>query len=109
MSTTVPVDLAQLEEREVMPGFRGRFVHTDRTTLAFWEIDEGAELPEHRHPHEQTAHVLEGSFELVVSGEPHRLGAGSVLPIPSQAPHSGRAITACRILDVFSPPRDDYR
>ena len=28
--------------------------------------------------------------------------------IPSNATHSGRAITACRILDVFYPLREDY-
>jgi quercetin dioxygenase-like cupin family protein len=104
-----PIDLESLADREVMPGFRGRFVHTERTTFAFWQVEAGAELPEHSHPHEQIAHVLEGTFELTVDGVAHRLGPGQVLPISSETPHSGRAITACRILDVFSPPREEYR
>jgi hypothetical protein len=24
-------------------------------------------------------------------------------------PHSGRALTACLVLDLFAPARDDYR
>ena len=28
-----------IEGREVMPGFRGRFIHSERTTHVYWEID----------------------------------------------------------------------
>ena len=103
------VNLQAIDERELMPGFRGRFVHTNSMTLADWQIDAGAELPVHDHPHEQVVNVLEGRFELVLDGVPHELEPGTVLPIPGGVPHSGRALTACRILDVFSPVREDYR
>lgn len=102
-------NLADLESRIMMPGFQGKFIHTDRLTLAFWEIEAGAELPEHAHHHEQIATVMEGSFELTVAGETQVLEPGSVAVIPGNALHSGKALTACRILDVFQPPRDDYR
>ena len=45
--------LTDLEPREQMPGFQGRFLHTDRVTVVHWEVQEGAQLPEHSHPHEQ--------------------------------------------------------
>jgi len=64
---------------------------------------------QHAHHHEQVVNMLEGEFELVVDGTPHRLKPGDVLAIPGNAPHSGRAITRCRILDVFWPIREDYR
>ena len=33
----------------------------------------------------------------------------SVLVIPGDVPHSGRSHTHCKILDVFSPVREEYR
>ncbi len=102
-------EVGSLEPRELIPGHRGRFIHSDHTTHVYWEIDEGAELPEHSHPHEQIVNVLEGTYELVVDGTPHVLKAGDVLVIPGDAPHSGRSHGACRILDVFSPVREEYR
>ena len=35
--------------------------------------------------------------------------AGQVFVIPPDVPHSGRALTRCRVLDVFAPVREDYR
>ena len=49
-----------IEAREVMPGFRGRFIHSERTTHVYWEIEPDRPLPEHSHPHEQIVNMLEG-------------------------------------------------
>ena len=84
-------------------------VHSERATLVYWDIDPDAILPEHSHPHEQIVNVLEGTFELVMEGASHILGPGDVLVIPGDVPHSGRAHTGCKIIDVFSPVREDYR
>jgi quercetin dioxygenase-like cupin family protein len=102
-------ELAALEPRELVPGHHGRFVHSEHTTHVYWEIEAGAVLPEHSHPHEQIANVLEGTYELIVEGESFVLNAGDVLVIPGGATHGGSAKTACRILDVFSPVREEYR
>jgi quercetin dioxygenase-like cupin family protein len=95
--------------REVFPGFRGQFLHSETMTLAYWSIDAGSILPAHSHPHEQVVNMLEGELELVVDGAAHMLRVGDVFMIPGNVVHSGQAITFCKVLDVFSPVRDDYR
>jgi quercetin dioxygenase-like cupin family protein len=102
-------DLADIKAREIVPGFHGKFVHSDHMTISFWEVEAGAVLPDHAHPHEQITTVLEGKFELTVAGETRVVGPGEVAIIPGQVKHSGRAITPCRLLDVFYPCREDYR
>jgi quercetin dioxygenase-like cupin family protein len=101
--------LETLEPRELVPGHHGRFVHSEHTTHVYWQIEAGAKLPEHSHPHEQIVNMLEGTYELTVDGETFVLNAGEVLVIPGGAVHSGGAHTDCRILDVFSPVREEYR
>jgi quercetin dioxygenase-like cupin family protein len=102
-------DLKNLAPREVFPGFVGRFIHSDNMTFAYWEIKKGSALLEHSHLHEQVVNMLEGEFEITLNGEANPLTVGMVLPIPSHAKHSGRAITDCKILDVFYPVREDYK
>lgn len=103
------ISLSELAGKEPVPGARGRFVHSEHMTLAWWEFAAGTPLPEHSHPHEQMTCILDGTFELTIAGEPHRLEAGMVAVIPPDARHAGRAITECRLVDVFYPVREDFR
>ncbi len=101
--------LHDMPEREHFPGFHGRFVHSDAMTFVWWRIEDGAAVPEHAHPHEQVVNMLEGTLALTVDGEEHVLHAGDVFAIPGGVRHSARALGPSRVLDVFSPVREDYR
>ena len=103
------LNLDELEEKQMAPGFKGRFVHSENMTFAYWDIEAGAVLPEHSHAHEQVASMIAGEFELTVNGETKVLRPGSIAIVPSDAVHSGRAIARCRIIDDFYPVREDYR
>src|SRR5687768_14346792 len=67
------IRLASLTFREIFPGVRARIVHSERTSQSWVDIDAGASFPEHHHPHEQTVTVLEGTLDLTVNGQLHRL------------------------------------
>jgi len=103
------VDLKDLALKEPVPGYTATFVHSDNMTVAFWDVEQGAVMPEHAHPHEQIASVVEGQFELMVAGEARVLDSGTVAIIPSNTLHSGKAITRCRLIDAFHPVREDYQ
>ena len=121
------LSLADVAERELAPGLRVRFVHTEAMTSAIldfrlrildfqnhksqneWDIDSGAVLPDHGHPHEQVVNLIEGRFELTIDGETQLLTPGKVAVVPPDTLHGGRALTDCRIIDVFHPVREDYR
>jgi quercetin dioxygenase-like cupin family protein len=103
------IDLSSLPVKEPAPGYRAVFVHSRNMTLAYWEVEEGAVMPEHSHPHEQVASVIEGRFELTIAGEPRVLDKGSAAVIPSHTPHGGKALTRCRLIDAFHPVREDYQ
>ncbi len=94
------IKIQSLAEKEIIPGFNGRFLHTDNLTLAYWDIKAGSTLPEHHHIHEMVVNLIEGEFEMTIGGETQTLTPGNV-------PHSGKALTDCRIIDVFYPIRED--
>lgn len=102
-------EIAQIEPKEIVKGYTARFIHTEQMTIAFWEVEAGAVMPMHHHFHEQTSQVLEGKFELTINGTPKIYEPGFVAIIPSNVTHGGVAITACKLLDVFCPVREDYK
>jgi quercetin dioxygenase-like cupin family protein len=103
------IEISKIEQKEIIKGYKARFIHTENTTLAFWEIEKGAMLPQHSHIHEQTTQVLEGNYQLTIDGETNICENGFVAVIPSNVVHGGIALTDCKLLDVFSPVRGDYK
>lgn len=63
---------------------------------------------EHRHPHEQVTYCLEGEFIFTVEGRSAILRAGDSLFVPAQALHGTVCVAAGRVLDVFTPQREDF-
>ena len=103
------MNVKNIPVKEFFPGLKGKFVHGDQLTWAFWEVDEGAEVPLHQHPHEQIMHVVKGTFSFTLDGATNTYTDGDVVVIPSHIPHAGKALTACVLMDVFTPVRKDYQ
>jgi len=103
------VNLENISAREIVPGFTARFIHSEYMTFSYWQVKEGAVLPEHSHSHEQVANLITGRFEMTVAGDTRTLEPGMAAVIPPDAKHRGRALTDCFIIDVFYPIREDYR
>ncbi len=97
-----------IKEREIFPGYKAKFIHSENMTFANWTIEEGASFPEHSHPHEQVLIMLEGDLEIKVGRETKILKSGDVSIIPPNMPHTGKAIKKVKAIDVFYPVRQDY-
>jgi quercetin dioxygenase-like cupin family protein len=98
----------QIEAKELAPGCWAKLIHTENMTVAHWHLEAGAEIPSHSHPHEQVANVIEGEFELTVDSTMQVMRPGNIAVVPPDAVHYGKALTACYIIDVFYPVREDY-
>ena len=103
------IKLSEIETREIIPGYHGKLIHTQNMSLAFWEVEKGAEVPEHSHMNEQVMQVLEGQFEFTINGVTNVYVPGDIVVIDSHIPHYGKALTACKLMDVFSPVRAEYK
>ena len=95
--------------RELRPGFFGKFIHGEKSTVTIWEIKKGSVLETHQHVHEQITYVLEGELQMKIGGIDYQFTTGMTHVIPSNMPHSAVAVTDVKVIDFFSPARDDYR
>ena len=102
------VTIKDLPELEITKGIRAHAVTTDTISVLHVTLDDGAILPEHSHYHEQVVNVIDGELELTVSGETYILKPGNVMVLEPNIIHSGRALTACKVIDIFHPVRKDF-
>ncbi len=94
---------------EVAPGVtRTTLAVGSRTMLVRFELEPGADIPLHAHPHEQTGHLVSGDAELVGVDGSWPVRPGDSWSIPGDAPHGARSVGGAVIVEVFSPVRDDY-
>ena len=102
--------LASVPARPILDGaVQGRYVHVDAMTIGEVSLDPNTVVPMHVHPHEQLTYVIEGRFQFTVGSETTVLEPGMVALIPGGVTHGGTTLTACTVIDVFSPIREDYR
>lgn len=93
--------------REPLPGWRGRFFHSEQMTFAYYDLDTDAvPLHEHHHPEEEVWHVVEGALAITVDGVEHIAPAGTAVVVPANTPHSARAVGPCRAIVVDTPRRE---
>ena len=101
--------ISDIKERELVNGIKGRYFHTNSMTIGFVDIEKGAILPAHSHVHEQTTQINEGQLEMTIDGVTQVLKPGVITLIPSNVVHSALALTDCKVVDIFSPVREDYK
>ena len=103
-------DTAQGILRELAPGLTARIFVGDQAMLSVVTIEPNAEGQVHSHPQEQWGVLLEGDAVRIQDGKEIPVKAGDFWRTPGGVPHTMRAgPEGCRILDIFAPPRDDYR
>lgn len=71
-------------------------------------LEAGSKMPAHQHPQEQIVHILSGRMNLIVDGTSHELKTGDSHYLPGNVPHGVETMEETRVLDTFSPPRDEY-
>ena len=102
------IDTTTLAVIKRLPGWRGRYVHSETMTFAHYEFNRGARIHEHFHPEEEVYEVLKGALELSIDGVSHVVRPGLVAIVPSGVRHSVRAITNGRVIVVDHPARRDF-
>jgi quercetin dioxygenase-like cupin family protein len=94
---------------EICPGIKRQTMASGKTMYQMMaELDAGSRMPEHRHAQEQLVHIVEGRMRLIVDGTPHELSAGDSFYLAGNVPHGVETIENTRVLDTFSPPREEY-
>ena len=91
-------------------GVRARALFGDQAMLNLVELDPGAVVAQHSHPHEQLGIGLSGLITMVIDGEEHPMGPMDAMHIPSGVVHGGYAgPEGAVVIDVFVPVREDFR
>ncbi|WP_309083060.1 cupin domain-containing protein [Chelativorans sp.] len=83
-------------------------LHTDELMMVEFAFDKGGVGAPHSHPHVQASYVAEGRFEVTIGEATTTLSAGDSFIVPSGTVHGVKALETGRLVDSFTPKRDDF-
>ncbi|MEX0936319.1 MAG: cupin domain-containing protein [Pirellulales bacterium] len=99
----------ETSRHEIFPGVCVNTAPGDQMMLSLVEMEPGAIVQPHSHPHEQMGMLLEGELDFRIGEERRKVRPGDMWRIPGGVEHEATAVGGrVRALDVFYPVREDY-
>ncbi len=94
---------------ELGGGVSRRILAHDKAMMAV-EVgfDEGAVGAMHSHPHVQISYVLSGEFRATIGETVKVIKAGDTYYTHENVPHGVVCLKAGKLLDIFTPEREDF-
>ena len=103
-------DLAQGIARTLAAGLESRVFVGECVMISVVRIEPGCAGAVHSHPEEQWGFLLKGGGVRSQDGADHAVSTGHLWYTPGNVPHGFTAgEEGAVILDIFSPPRPEYR
>jgi quercetin dioxygenase-like cupin family protein len=110
MSEPTTVHVRDVDSVEMMPNvFRRTLATGNKMMISHVTLKQGGYVPLHHHPHEQVGYVIEGRMRMTIGSYIYEFEPGDSYSIPSHVEHDATGITDCVVLDIFCPPREEYR
>jgi quercetin dioxygenase-like cupin family protein len=100
---------SRIEREELNPAASRQVIHSERMTVARLSLKKGAVVPSHHHENEQLTMLESGRLLFQMGGDEITVEAGEVLQIPPNVPHGVVALEDSLAVDLFSPPREDWK
>lgn len=100
--------LAALPEERITDKISRRMISGDQEMIVWWTMKAGAHAAAHKHANEQIAWMLKGRMEFRIGDERRSCGPGDLVVIPGGVEHEAFFPEDTEVIDVFSPPREDF-
>jgi quercetin dioxygenase-like cupin family protein len=102
-------EASEFTRRTIFPGVHIQTCAAKEMMLSFVNLDAGAVVEAHSHPHEQVGIVILGKAQFEIGDEVRILGPGDMYRIPGGVRHRVVVVEGpCQALDIFHPIREDY-
>ena len=85
-----------------------QMISGENATISQIVLKRGAVVPRHSHVNEQYSWIISGKLKFIFDDREMVLGAGEVLLIPANEPHSAVAEEDTVDVDIFAPRREDW-
>ncbi|MEM3066047.1 MAG: cupin domain-containing protein [Nitrososphaerota archaeon] len=101
---------ADIPEDKLRPDLSRKVIHGENMTVSMFFFKKGAKVELHKHVNEQISYVLSGAVRFFTAdGKEYVVSQGTVMYFPSNVEHGALALEDSVAIEMFSPPREDWK
>ncbi|MFX1414296.1 MAG: cupin domain-containing protein [Promethearchaeota archaeon] len=89
--------------------FRKTLAYNDHLMLCYFTLHKGSEVPIHSHKEHQVGYVLRGKLKFMTENGNFIAKEGDSYIFNSYEKHGAIILEDSNVIDVFNPPREDYK
>jgi len=105
-----PVNKSSLNSIEALPGiYRKTLIYNENMMLCHFILDKNSNVPLHSHKEHQIGYVIKGKLLFFTENEEFLAQKGDSYVFESNEKHGAKILESSEVIDVFSPPREDYK
>lgn len=82
--------------------------HDENLMVCEITLEKDSVIVAHAHPHEQITYIISGRCRYTVGTSTSEVAAGDSVLIPGNVSHSIVVLETMKVIDVFSPAREDF-
>jgi len=88
---------------------RKTLAYSDKQMVVEFTFGKGSSTPHHSHPHEQIGYLVKGKVRYRIGNKEETIESGDSFYVPSNVDHANWALEETVAIEVFCPPREDYK
>lgn len=95
--------------KELLPGILMKtLTYGENSLLCEFQLKQGAIIPAHQHPQEQTGYLVQGSLRFFGDEGEIIVETGCSWNFKGGVTHGAEALVDTVVIEIFSPVRQDY-
>lgn len=95
---------------EALPGiYRKTLIYNENMMLCHFILDKNSTVPLHSHREHQIGYVIKGKLQFFTENEEFLAHKGESYVFKSNEKHGAKVLEDSEVIDVFNPPREDYK
>jgi len=106
-----PINKNDVKPIKVLEGiYRKTLTYNDKVMLCHFILETGAKLPLHNHEAHQIGYIISGKIKFFTENQGEFfVESGDSYIFESYEKHEAFVIEKSEVIDIFSPPRDEYK
>jgi quercetin dioxygenase-like cupin family protein len=105
-----PINIKNVEPVKALEGiFRKTLTYNDEVQLCVFTLEKGAKVPIHSHKAHQIGYVLDGKIKFFTKDREFIAEKGDSYVFDGEEQHGAELIETTKVIEVFSPTREDYK